>query len=216
MAPSSTPSAPPAERREPRIFETWEGNDVRTPSLHARSFRSIPERSRSRARLPRRVPTAGTTPSDLPPPSPHIFGSAAIFLRRAVHDRAVAGRSPWHVRARPDPVHRVQRTRRPRRRVEVLPRVHDRRRRVATLVPRKPRRRGNHRSGHRPKGTVQAPDGRPRARGTAKKSFQTAEASRSSGTTRATYTNHRGRTTAASTTTASTNSTTTARGSEPR
>ena len=109
MAPSSTPSAPPAERREPRIFETWEGNDVRAPSLHARSLRSIPERSRSRARLPRRVPTAGTTPSDLPPPSPHIFGSAAIFLRRAVHDRAVAGRTPRHVRARPDPVHRVQR-----------------------------------------------------------------------------------------------------------
>ena len=161
MAP---PAAPSTERREPRIFETWEGNDVRAPPPPTRypspACFQIPRPSPVDA-----PPGRSNDRSDLPSPAPINHPSrwnAAIFLRRQMHDRPVPRVARGHVRARPRPVRGVQRPGRPGRRVEVLARVHRRRNRVAAVVPLVPSRGWYRGPGHRSQGTVPSAPGWPR------------------------------------------------------
>ena len=158
------PAAPSTERREPRIFETWEGNDVRAPPPPTRypspACFQIPRPSPVDA-----PPGRSNDRSDLPSPAPINHPSrwnAAIFLRRRMHDRPVPRVARGHVRARPRPVRGVQRPGRPGRRVEVLARVHRRRNRVAAVVPLVPSRGWYRGPEYRSQGTVPSAPGWPR------------------------------------------------------
>ena len=88
MAP---PAASSTERREPRIFETWEGNDVRAPPR-----RDIPRpRVQDPAPVHRRRPTRplnGSLSPDLPSPAPTILPDRT--QRFFCDGRCMAGPSP--------------------------------------------------------------------------------------------------------------------------